>query len=66
MLDNICSLCRLPCHDWAATHEQEFKDWWRDQIGDVAFNQVEYYSNNAGKPSLQNLEDLISAYRGSI
>jgi hypothetical protein len=65
MLDNGCSSCPS-CHRWAHANKAAFRLWWRDQIGDVAFVQLEYYSKNAGKPSLQNLEDLILAYRGSV
>jgi hypothetical protein len=66
MIANICSLCRVPCHEWAGTNEAEFKAWWCTQIGRWEFEAIEYYSRKAEKMTIELYETLITAYRGSI
>ena len=59
---NGLSLCKR-CHTWVEEHPSEARDWACEEMGENLYDAVATYSGEIARFSIDDLEDMLSAFR---
>jgi len=50
-------------HGWAHAHQEEFRAWFKDRIGEDEYNALEKKSREIFKPSCEELKRIIKGLK---